>query len=72
MTLGPPIRKPSPLLPPRPEWMQVPDKPHLEQNAKGQLRTRLPTPPIPAPASPTLDIELDCYLSPEGGITAVC
>jgi hypothetical protein len=28
--------------PPKPEWRPVPDKPHLEQNAQGQLRTKIP------------------------------
>ena len=39
MNLGPPIRKPPE---PKPEWFPVPDKPHLEQNSKGQLRTAIP------------------------------
>lgn len=43
MTLGPPIRKPPQQ---RPEWTPVPDKPHLEQNAQGQLRTRIKPPDV--------------------------
>lgn len=36
--LGP--KKVPPAPPPPPEWRPVPDKPHLEQNARGQLRTK--------------------------------
>ena len=43
MSLGPPIRKPPQK---RPEWTPVPDKPHLEQNAQGQLRTRIKPPDV--------------------------
>jgi hypothetical protein len=42
--LGPRVPKPAP--PPAPEWRPVPDKPLLEQNERGQLRTRLPTAPV--------------------------
>lgn len=42
--LGPRVPKPEP--PAGPEWRAVPDKPHLEVNAQGQMRTRLPVPPL--------------------------
>jgi hypothetical protein len=41
--LGTPVRKPT--VDGRPEWRAVPDKPHLEENAQGQVRTKLPLPP---------------------------
>lgn len=49
MSLGPPIRPPAPQ---QPEWTPVPGNPHLERNAAGQLRTRLPLPPPELPPIP--------------------
>jgi hypothetical protein len=39
---GPKVKPPA--KPEPPEWQSVPDKPHLEINRKGQIRTRLPLP----------------------------
>jgi hypothetical protein len=44
MTLGPPIRKKPE---PKPEWWPVPGDQRFEQNAKGQLRTKIPPPSPP-------------------------
>lgn len=41
--LGPKVQPPA--KPPPPEWEQVPDKPHLERNQAGQLRTCNHQPP---------------------------
>ena len=44
MTLGPPIRKPEPVLP---EWVPVEGKPHLWRNTKtDRFEYRPPTPPL--------------------------
>lgn len=39
--LGKKVEKPAPA---PPEWQPVPGSPHIQRNAQGQLRTKLPGP----------------------------
>jgi hypothetical protein len=51
VNLGPPTNRPKTgtNVPQTGTWRPVDGKPHLEQNERGQLRTRLPIPPLAVP-----------------------